>query len=97
MFVLVFFALYKERNLSTHPTNFQSYSLTKYLFLIDYMAHIFESDSDESEFSGFGSSDIDVPLDENDDSDVEFSDNEDAELVLPDDDAWTQDLSPIVV
>ncbi|KAH3853383.1 hypothetical protein DPMN_095906 [Dreissena polymorpha] len=60
------------------------------------MAHIFYSDSDESDFSGFGSSYIDLPLDESDDSDVLFSDD-DAPVVISDDATWTQDLSPIVV
>ncbi|KAH3754275.1 hypothetical protein DPMN_019624 [Dreissena polymorpha] len=60
------------------------------------MAHIFDSDSDDSEFSGFGSSDIDLPVDESDDSDVSFSDN-DTPVVISDDATWTQDLSPIVV
>ncbi|KAH3885659.1 hypothetical protein DPMN_009654 [Dreissena polymorpha] len=52
------------------------------------MAHIFDSDSDDSEFSGFGSSDIDLPLDESDD--VSFSDD-DAPVVISDDATWTQD------
>ena len=45
------------------------------------MAHIFYSDSDESDFSGFGTSDIDVTV-VHYVSDVMLSDDENPEVVL---------------